>query len=398
MKQLESLDIRSCRLQKDQLGWVLRQFPRLKRLMVDGKEIGNFVLSETDQLKEVVMTPLEQVKRVRLTDLPSLKAHLRIGCTPEQLEIRNVPSLRGLAVETAWPENAKIEGLRDLEWFAGGGDQIDDRLLDVILKCRSIDQLTLAYPSISKEKLVEIGRLPKLTLLSVPGADVDDSVTANWRSLQSLWEVNLDDTAISVRTLGWLSRIESLRRVSLNRVDLNEDAAEALSELRGVSELHLAGVDLDPQRLRGLIEAGNLESLNLSGWQVNESLMKVLSGASTLRHLILRNTSIDAASLDRLLASNPDMYVDLGSRPDFVSDDVESELQRRGQIIQRAFSSGWRRALQVTHILPDQEVPESPFFSSLTRAGRIDADVFRPIHRVSRTSVQDQNLARPQLD
>ena len=209
MEQLESLDIRSCPLEQDQLSWLLQHFPKLKHLNIDGTSLTRFDLMASEQLRSISMTPLEDVEDVRIVDLPALRTRVRLLCTPQLMEIRNAPSLQGLSIEAPWPKNAAVSGLRDLEWFAGGGETIDDSLMDVILNCRELDQLTLAYTSITPQKLREIGRLDRLSLLALPGAPIDDSITANWHNLTSLWEVNFDDTSVSDATIAWLSKIES---------------------------------------------------------------------------------------------------------------------------------------------------------------------------------------------
>jgi hypothetical protein len=180
-----------------------------------------------------------------------------------------------------------------------------------------------------------------------------------------------------------------LRRVSLNRVEFNQAAADALAELKQVTELHLAGVSIDSQLLRPLLQAGGLESLNLSGWSVDSELMKELGAAYSLRHLILRNSEIDSPSLTRLLASNPDLFVDLGGLPSFLSDELVSQLRRRAAEFGKGVS-GWREALYAgetpnLRLTSEQGQPEqenASRFSRTTRtyrAGRINPQLFRPV-------------------
>jgi hypothetical protein len=384
MQQLESLDIRSCRLEQDQLTWLLEHFPNLKQLTIDGTALTSFDLTGKDQLRRISTTPLTDVEDIRIVDLPSLSTQIRVCCTPHQMEIRNAPSLQGLAVDSPWPENATVDGLRDLKWFAGGGERIDDSLMDVVLHCRSIDQLTLAYTSVTREKFSEIGKLLELSMLALPGADVDDEITANWSRLNSLWEINLDDTSVSVQTLAWLSKIDSLRHVSLNRVPFTDDAADALGELTGISELHLCDVSIDPEKLTPLLKKGNLESLNLSGWPVDAKLVDTLDAPHALRHLILHDTTIDAPSLERILASSPSLFIDLGEIPEFVSDEQAAELYRRALAVRRSFSTGWRQDMYQVDVNlnsdRDQQNPRQYVSLSIPdKKGRINAQIFRPI-------------------
>ena len=130
MEQLESLDLTYCHLQEDQLSWLLQRFPNLEELSFDGSGLTRFDPTGKTDLKSVRTTTLENVEDIRIVDLPLLKAHIRMSRTPLRMEIRNAQSLRGLAVQAPWPTNAKISGLRDLEWFAGGGEAIGDGLVD----------------------------------------------------------------------------------------------------------------------------------------------------------------------------------------------------------------------------------------------------------------------------
>ncbi len=290
MKQIEKLDISTCRLEADQLTWILEQFPKLKNLSIDGAGLERFDLTVNKHLKWIHVSPLENASEVRIVDFPSLDGFITMSRAPEQLEIRNAHSLRGLALQEPWPKHAKVSGLRDLEWFAGGGEAIDDELIDVLLECGSLDQLTLAYTSISPQKAAEIGQLHKLSMLVITGAEIDDEVTANWHKLKSLWEVNLDDTSISVGTIAWLSRLESLRRLSLNRVPLSNEAADALCEVRQISELHLAGVSIEADKLGRILSNSHIESLNLSGQTVDAELVDAIVGAKALKHLVLHDS------------------------------------------------------------------------------------------------------------
>ena len=280
MSQIETLDLRSCELVDQQLEWLLTAFPKMKDLTIDASRLRRVEWNDRLQLKQVRMTPLDAVDRFSIVDLPSLSTRVRILGSPEQIRIRNASSLTGLAVHGSWPEDAELTGLRDLRWFAGGGPRLGDDVVDTLLRCRELDELTLAYTSVSREQLKRLGQLRALTMLAVPGGHIDDDVTADWRQLGLLWEVNLDDTRVSAATLAWLSRIGSLRRVSLSRVPLDDAGLDALSELRQISELSIAGVPIDSARVKQLLLAGNLESINLAGIGVDDALIDAI-GEST---------------------------------------------------------------------------------------------------------------------
>ncbi len=347
MQQLESLYIGSTPLAEDALAWLLDRFPNVEVMMSDVKRLTHFDLRGRDHLKELHLTPLEQLRELRIVDLPRLRTDIRLTRAPDVLEIRNAPSLRGFAMEGPWPENATFEGLRDLEWFTGGGEGINDEVVDQVLRCDSLDRLTLAYPAVSQDTLRRIGNLRELTFLALPGTPLNDDVVRDWSALTGLWEVNLDDTQISVETIGWLSRIESLRRVSIKRVALNEAAADALGELTQISELYLAGVPIAPSKLRRLLRHGGLETLDLSGWKVDPELVDLIcSDGFALKHLVLRDTEVDQDSLQRLMDAAQSMYVDLDRVPGGLPDSLVAELSRRATALRYEMNTGWRQTLR----------------------------------------------------
>jgi len=261
--------------------------------------------------------------------------------------------------------------------------------MDELLNCRRLDQLTIAYGSLSREKLKQIGEFGKLTLLVVPGGDIDDDVTAQWVGLDSLWEVNLDDTKVSAATIGWLSRQKSLRRFSLNRVPLNQSALDGLAELTQVSELRLAGCDFPIQALQPLLERGNLESLDLSGRPIDEELVQLLRGRHSLTQLVLHDSDVRPELLEQIMKDNEELYVNLGETPGSVSDELASELQRRGLLVRRDYSRGWQSAFRTVdgYINPNDRrdsplpAPEDPrqvvAVAMPISAGRINEEIFR---------------------
>ncbi|MFK8110559.1 MAG: hypothetical protein AB8B91_00065 [Rubripirellula sp.] len=334
LEQLESLSISTIPLKGDQMGWLLKHFPNLESLKADASQLIACDLTAGTKLRDVELKTLEQATDVRVYGTPSLSTGVRMVKTAKRLEVRDARSFYGLAVEKPWPKDARVGGFRKLRWFAAGGRHLGDDVFDEVLQCKDIGQLTLAYSSVSREKLKKIGSFTGLNLLAVPGGDVDDDVTSHWQRLQFVWDVNLDDTAISFGTMEWLSRISSLRRLSLNRVAFNETAARVLGELRQVSELHLAGVKVDPARLRPILESGNLEILNLSGWKLDSELGEMLPLSYALRVLKLHDSEVDLESLAKLLEQLPELHVDLGPEQEgfdrgFLVEDLPEPIRQR---------------------------------------------------------------------
>lgn len=389
MQQLESLDLGACPLEEDQLGWVLDKFPKLRELTVNGSSLARFDPTGRERLRTIRTSPLKQIQDIRIVDLPLLKTFIVTAQTPKQMEIRNAQSLRGLIIQAPWPKQCSISGLRDLDCFLGGGEAIDDEVMDAILECTKLDQLTLAYPSISRQKLCDVGQLYRLSVLAIPGADVDDEVTSHWNRLSSLWDLNLNDTSVSAATIAWASSIEPLRRLSLNRVELDREAIAALHHLRQVSELHLAGTSVAFHDLAPLLKIGNLEVLNLSGQQVDDQFITLLANASSLRHLILRDSDVSIEQLQQMLQNNPALYVETRPSDGELSEELIAQLSQRSQSVEQHFSSGWRNLIRMRSSTPwqygrqprDDESPElEPAAAADPPAvvGMIDRRIFLP--------------------
>ncbi len=311
MENLRELDLGDCSIEQDQLSWFIKQFPSLESLRINGGKLSNLELIDGQNLKHLEVSTLHEIDSIRIVDQPKLTSFLRVERTPTTLEIRNARSLSGLVVNHPWPKSAVVTGLRDIHWFATGGSEVDDSLLDVLLKCPTIDQLTLAYPSLSRDALCRIGELRQLTVLMIPGASVDDEITESWRDLKSLWEINLDDNRVGVGTIAWLSTIHCLRAVSLNRVPLSEAAAESLCELNQLSSLSLRGVKVDPSHLAKLLNSNALELLDLSETDVDSQVLEMAGRSIALRMLVMKGCNFDPEALAEALQRNVNLAVTL---------------------------------------------------------------------------------------
>ena len=376
MQQLESLIIRDCDVEQESLAWILNEFPNLDELVINGKRLATVDVSEHEHLRKLRITKLAQPQRVSLVDVPLLKTELHLDQCPKQLEICNAKSMTGLSVNAPWPKHGKLQGMRDLDWFAVGGSHVTDELLDEVLVCKNLDQLTLAYTSVSTSKLKQIGKLKTLSTLSVPGSNLEPSVIAAWTQLKSLWDVNLDDNEISTGALVWLGSIASLRRLSLNRIELDEHASEKIGNLTQLSELQLANVQIDRTKIRPLLEANNIESLNLSGWKINDELMDWLLATSSLKMLTLHDCQLTPPQFKRFMARVPAIYLDLGSQFATLDAKTQQELEQRVQRLTLGTVQGWRTAVRKR--MPDT-VSERPDDDQVTyrESDRIQMDNFR---------------------
>jgi hypothetical protein len=232
-------------------------------------------------------------------------------------------------LEQPWPADAVINGLRDLEWFSAGGPGLDDSVVDELLPCQTLGRLTLAYTSVSRQKLTELASFVRLVSLVVPGSGVDDQVTAHWHPLRRLQEINLSDSHIGAETLQWLATIKTLRQLSLNRITLNDRAAASLYNLAQVAELEIADVQMDPKWLIAMLNQQTLERIDVSGWKLDPPLVDALANCESLESLRVSRCEMTDDALLQIAAANSSLRIDLGESHGQFSVDVLAPLGGR---------------------------------------------------------------------
>ena len=345
--QYNSLDARTTLLRGREFEELLEQFPEIDRLLINGEQIHSLDTRDRDRLKFLRVSTMREIEKVSLLNQPRMRTSLTMVASPTALHIENVPGLEGLSLEGPWPVSASLRGLRDLEWFAGGGAELTDKIAEEVLKCSHLHRLTFAYPSISREALSGIGQLKELISLALPGTLIDDDMVRSWRNVHDLWEANFDDTSVSAETIIWLSRMSSLRRLSLNRIRLDEPTVQAIVALRQICELHLENTPLPSEALSSLLQYGHLEVLNLTGWEFNEALLAVLEkDAKRLNHLIVRDGDLSIELFRRLMNLSDQIYVDVPVLPEGITDEEVTSLHERADAVRRLSNSGWRLMLE----------------------------------------------------
>ena len=202
-------------------------------------------------------------------------------------------------------------------------------------------------PRSAAEALSDIGQLKELISLALPGTLIDDDMVRSWRNVHDLWEANFDDTSVSAETIIWLTRMSSLRRLSLNRIRLDESTVQAIVALRQICELHLENTQLPSEALSTLLQYGHLEVLNLTGWEFNEALLSVLKNdAKRLNHLIVRDGDLSVDIFRRLMNLSDQIYVDVSVLPEGITDEEVTSLHERADAVRRLSNSGWRLMLE----------------------------------------------------
>src|SRR6056297_3652293 len=219
---------------------------------------------------------IERPRIVKIVDSPKLTTELVLLNAPEKLEIRDARSLTGLTVQGPWPRDHVLQGLRNLQWFAGGGPELTNQTFRELKNCGRLDALTLACTSVTHDQLATIRDFPNLTILKLPGHSIDDDLVANWRRMTRLLHINLDDSDVDAETIRWAGKMPNLKSFSVNRVPLS-------------------------RRARHLLKNGSVERLDISGINVTDSLVGHIANAPILRSIRLDHALISRKQLKTIV-------------------------------------------------------------------------------------------------
>ncbi len=296
MTWLTRLDIKGCPIDDAGIKWVLDNFPELEHFAfspsADSYYSGGtpLALEIIDRPKLKVLDlgemPTQVFRKVRIVNSPGVGIELKLGYVSE-LEIRGSPGIKGLAVDWVLPENAKLQDLRDLTYFAVGGAAVTDETIAAIADCRELATLTLAYPSVTAAGLKLLTNIGSVSSLHLPGSAVDDAVVQAWPAFTFLTKLDLSDTKVTGASLKKLLASGQGRRIRLDRAPIAQDQLAVLAEQFNIEHLSLAGVGIDAPTLKAVLDHGMLRELDLSDAKLDPKIFDVLLAAgSNLQYLV----------------------------------------------------------------------------------------------------------------
>lgn len=307
----------------------LLKLPRLQTLRANLSGIEQMQIAKDYRIESLETRPMCGLRTLELMDLPRYSGNVVIQNQIENLRVRSVPNLRELIVECPWPKDYTLEGVDGLLRFAAGGANLCDSLIDQLARCRELDQLSLAYPSISREKLIQIGEMKHLTALEVPGCPIDDRIVSHWSALTRLRRACFDDTAIGVETIRWLSTHESLRSVSLNYLQLDEAAQEAITILNQVTDLSLVQTEMSDEAFARFLQSRSIEFLNLSNTEISLAKLEAIARSSTLRYCVFNHCGLSPEIIERLLRENSGLHIEVNNARELPSQRWASSVLKR---------------------------------------------------------------------
>lgn len=316
---LQFLDVGECAISEQRLANLVK-LPRLKTICANLSRIERLQIANDIRIESLETRPLRQLRTLELMDLPRYCGNVVIQNHVDYLCLRSVPLLRELLLECPWPEDYHLEGVSGLERFAGGGPNLRDSVLDQLVTCRELDQLSLAYPQLSREKMKRISEMKQLTSLEVPGCPIDDDVVSHWNPITRLRHICLDDTAIGSETIRWLATLESLRSVSMGHLHLDAAAQAVLPSLNQVTELSLVQTELSDEAFAQVLKSRSIEILNLSKTKISRAKLEAISRSDTLKYCVFNDCGLSAAFIEQLFRDQPELHIEINNTKDLPTD------------------------------------------------------------------------------
>ncbi|TWT87820.1 leucine-rich repeat domain-containing protein [Neorhodopirellula pilleata] len=312
-ESLQLLDLGELPISQQRLTNLVK-LPQLKTIRANLSQVEELQIVRDKRIESLETRPLRHLRTLELTDLPRYCGGVVIQNQVERLHLNSVPLLRELIIECPWPNDYSLEGVDGLLRFAAGGTNLRDSLIDQLAKCRELDQLSLAYPQISRDKLKRIGAMKQLTSLEVPGCLIDDEVVSTWNELTRLRRVCFDDTAIGADTIRWLSTQESLRSVSLNHLRLDENAQAAIASLIQISDLSLVQTEWSDEAFAQFLPSRSIEILNLSETRISGAKLDAIARSNTLRYCVFNDCGLSPTEIRRLLDEQPRLHIEINNK------------------------------------------------------------------------------------
>jgi len=201
--------------------------------------------------------------------LPKLEGiSLGRNFTPEAFEIlARVGNLRDLDV--AWQatpqlgDYAKFPKLRRLSLT--GKDQGDETALTIAETFKELEQAYLRQTSITTAGVEHLSRMKTLKTLTLDGAPIDEDVADPIRRMKQLQWLSLEGCPIGDATLAAISDCPDLWYLSLSRTHVTDEGLADLVKLKKLSVLYLSSCkSVTDEGLKSLKQLPDSENLHLN--------------------------------------------------------------------------------------------------------------------------------------
>jgi len=291
--------------------------PNLERIHFNPSQLGRLRIENNDRLISLGLpnAPASylHLDAIRLVNATKLADRFELPIGMNYVHIENVPCLKGLGFHDKMPKGAVLKGLRDLEYFAGGGPNMNDELLSAVLECVKLEKLIIAYASASIESLSRIGTLEHLRYLVLTGTKVDDQVVRQWTHLRELRTLHLDNVAITDQSMEWVGELANLESLSIDGTRVTAAGCRYLEGLKKLQNLRIGRMEMTADIIRSIASLPSLKTLDLSGTNLDEELIAAFIEAPTgvLDRLILNGSEVDGPMLLKLAQARHSIVFDM---------------------------------------------------------------------------------------
>ena len=282
----------------------LKNIAHLEVLVLAGGDISDAGMSHVaalKQLQQLILTGCMVTRAgiAKLTKLPDLDS---LGLGETNIHADDLQDLNALTQ------------LRVLDLF---GTATDNRSMRYVRDHRGIVALNLgACEGITDEGALHLSELKTLRglLLRKTGFEVKKLTGEGVRHLSrvtSLEVLDLHAVQIDDKSALHLKKLKQLREVDLSLTQLTDEGLAALASLQRLERLALvystgfAGPQITDQGVVHLSQLKELKSLNFIGAKINDRSVELLVSLKRLEHLVLTETEISVAGLQRLRQALP---------------------------------------------------------------------------------------------
>jgi hypothetical protein len=205
-------------------------------------------------------------------------------------------------------DNMVIEDLEHSGYYQGWSDKpcpvygkpLTDRGMESIGRMTKLTRLTIGGAAITDDglrHLAHLSRLRDLNIIRTPITGTGLSHLACWDQLEGL---GLGQTRLSDQGLENLKSLRRIRVLGANRCRITDAGLRCLGELTSLDILVLGENDIGDEGVKHLAGLVHLKSLGLCGTRINNEGLKYLHQMAELEGLDLNNTSVGDDGLNAL--------------------------------------------------------------------------------------------------
>ena len=202
---------------------------------------------------------------------------------------------------------SELESLRAL--LLKNNEKITDAGLAILATFPKLSELDLTNTRLGDAALVHVSRIKTLRYLSLHGTKITDAGMTHLKALRGLYELKLSQTAISDQGLQSLTGMIMLETLLLGGTRITDEGLAHIGKLRSLRTLSLASTRIGDAGLEHLTALASIEKIYLNGTRVSDACVQTLARLPTLRLINLRDTQVSDAARARLRKALPDCTI-----------------------------------------------------------------------------------------